>query len=295
MNGEMQIFGMGVSCGLASRDLVKKFLGPTADFLGERLKDHVQRGYENAARVFNIACRNASDTLDQPGVVSPRILKGVLEEAPYTDDALTAEYFGGLLASSRDEHGSDDLLPHINLVKQLPARQLRLHFIVYASVAMFGKRAEMRTGPDFWNGLRLHIPVKDLDRCWPEWKIERGRLIGNALQGLIDQGLIGRSSSVRIAAGDPPTTAKLGLDVAPVRRGCDLFLKALGLLHRDPDEACSPEVTSRIASSADGVTEVPGDARCSYVLVHDPRDRVQDLVRDVNDLKRSMKSVSTFR
>jgi hypothetical protein len=64
--------------------------------------------------------------------VPPKVLKGILEDAPFCDDELGAEYFGGVLASSRSEVGRDDCgAAFLALVERLSTYQIRSHFFFY--------------------------------------------------------------------------------------------------------------------------------------------------------------------
>ncbi|NGX41621.1 MAG: hypothetical protein KR126chlam4_01464 [Candidatus Anoxychlamydiales bacterium] len=81
--------------------LVIKVLGPTADYIGEGIKSLAEKQVKNVKRIF----RRTSEKLDNhgtpTGAVPPRILKQTLEEGGYVDDELTAEYYSGVLASSK--------------------------------------------------------------------------------------------------------------------------------------------------------------------------------------------------
>src|SRR4051812_30456729 len=87
--------------------LVGKVLGPTADYVGEGVRDWTERRAENVQSVFRKAGRKLGDELDEPGGVPPRVLKGVLEEGQFAEDDLTREYLGGVLASSRTSSARD--------------------------------------------------------------------------------------------------------------------------------------------------------------------------------------------
>lgn len=79
--------------------LVGKILGPTADYIGEGVREWTQRRTENVKRVFLRAGDKLGDELEQPGAVPPRVLKAVLDEAQFADDELMADYLGGVLAT----------------------------------------------------------------------------------------------------------------------------------------------------------------------------------------------------
>lgn len=126
---------MDVGTGLAllgSARLVEKLLGPTADYIGEGIQMWAKKRVENVKRIFSIAARKLGNKLETEGGVPPRVLKGILDEGSFCDDALSAEYFGGVLASSRTGTGQDDRgATYINLIASLSTYQIRTHYILY--------------------------------------------------------------------------------------------------------------------------------------------------------------------
>lgn len=120
---------------LASKDLLNKLLGPSADYIGGEAKNFVEKQHHNVNRIFRSALTKLGDKADQPGTVAPRVLKNVLDEARFCEDELAAEYFGGILASSRTKEGRDDRGVAIaQVVKGLSVYQIRTHYIFYRIV-----------------------------------------------------------------------------------------------------------------------------------------------------------------
>src|SRR5688500_3074157 len=99
---------VAVSAYLGLKDLVPKILGPTADYLGGELRTYTEKGASNLRRIVTNAGEKLGDELNKPGQVSPKVLKNVLEEGYFSEDELAAEYFGGVLASSRTTNSRDD-------------------------------------------------------------------------------------------------------------------------------------------------------------------------------------------
>jgi hypothetical protein len=118
----------------SSAPLMLKILGPTSDYLGNGLQGWTARRVENVQRIFDSAARKLGpDRLEKPGSVHPRVLGGVLEHGSYFQDGLGAEYFGGILASSKSERPHDDRGATLaSLVGRLSTYQLRCHYLVYA-------------------------------------------------------------------------------------------------------------------------------------------------------------------
>ena len=60
---------------LASKDILLKILGPTADYVGGKTKGLVEKADINLNAIFSIALRKLGDRADAPGQVNPRVLK----------------------------------------------------------------------------------------------------------------------------------------------------------------------------------------------------------------------------
>src|SRR6185503_17313077 len=99
INPESAATAVGTYFGL--KELVPKILGPTADYIGAGLRGYTERASANVRRIFENAGTKLGEELDKPGQVSPKVLKEILGEGCVAEDELAAEYFGGVLASSR--------------------------------------------------------------------------------------------------------------------------------------------------------------------------------------------------
>src|SRR5213595_3176893 len=86
---------------IGTKDLIVKVLGPTAEYLGGGLKDWTQRRVANLARTFSAAARKLPESPSPDEAVPPRVLRAVMNDASFAEDPVMAEYFGGVLASSR--------------------------------------------------------------------------------------------------------------------------------------------------------------------------------------------------
>ena len=134
---------MDVGTGLAllgSVKLLEKLLGPTAEYIGEGVKTWAEKRTNNVKRIFSIAERKLGDRIETEGSVPPKVLKGILDEGSFCDDAITAEYFGGVLASSRSGISRDDRgASCISLISRLSTYQVRAHYVFYQAIKnLFG-------------------------------------------------------------------------------------------------------------------------------------------------------------
>lgn len=117
---------------IGSAKLVEKLLGPTAEYVGGGLKTWTENRVNNVKRIFSKAADKLGTRLDEPGRVPPRVLKGILDDGSFCDDELTAEYFGGVLASSRSSVPKDDRgLTFLGVVSNLSSYQVRSHYVFY--------------------------------------------------------------------------------------------------------------------------------------------------------------------
>jgi hypothetical protein len=116
---------------LCLKDLMPRILGPTADYVGNGIRSYTEKGAANLLRIFKKTEEILGKNLDEPGQVSPKVLKNILDEGYFSEDELSAEYFGGVLASSRTNNSRDDRgAAFVKLISRLSAYQLRAHHIL---------------------------------------------------------------------------------------------------------------------------------------------------------------------
>lgn len=185
-----------------SAPLALKLLGPTADYLGNELQHWTSRRVANVQRIFSHAeKRLGAEAIEGPGEVSPRVLKEILSEGSYWDDELGAEYFGGILASSRTEDSRDDRGAALAaLVSRLSTYQLRCHYLFYlhARRLLAGQSINLSLDQEREDHGRIYL-------SWDAWLVgmdlddhDFDRWIGileHCVLGLIREGLVERTYS----------------------------------------------------------------------------------------------------
>lgn len=130
-----------------SKDIVKKLLGPTADYLGEGLKEFTEKRIENINSIFSRAKNILGDRIDDGGAVPPKVLKGIIEDGSYANDEITLEYYGGVLASSRSGISRDDRgATFLSLIGRLSTYQLRTHYIMYRIIRELFNNTNIKFG-----------------------------------------------------------------------------------------------------------------------------------------------------
>ncbi len=151
--------GLGAIAAYLGKDGLQKLLGPTADYLGGGLRDFTQKRVETIGRILKNASSKVGSKIDTPGQVPPKVLKAVLDEGSFSNDALAVEYFGGILASSRSESGRDDRGARIaKMLDALSTYQLRTHYLIYGTVRKLYSGHNLRVDMEGRRKMRLLLP-----------------------------------------------------------------------------------------------------------------------------------------
>src|SRR5688572_26096605 len=103
---EAELAKAGVG-GVLTYELIKKVLGPTADVVGKQLANWTGRGLKNIERIVLAAIEKRKNLLPPNEQVPLKVAKALILVGPFCDDTLGAEYFGGILASSRSSIDRD--------------------------------------------------------------------------------------------------------------------------------------------------------------------------------------------
>lgn len=251
--------GLAITAYLA-KDGIAKLLGPTADYLGERLGDLTRRRVESIGRIFSNASGKLGDQLDAPGQVSPRVLRTVMNEGSYCEDSVAVEYLGGVLASSRTEHGRDDRgVRMARLVDNLSTYQLRTHYLLYSSIAKLfsGSQCSFATN-DERRMMRIFLPMQgyanSMGFSQEEW--DNPQILSHIWHGLSSDGLIdgswqfGNQESFKTVFTEAPSA---GLLCSPSSLGAELFLWAFGHGHAPLEYLFSTALDSCIDGLSKGV------------------------------------------
>lgn len=293
--------GLTVAASLfASKEMLLKLLGPTADYLGECGRDWVQKGHENLGNVLRVTVEKLGSKIDKPGQVNLRVFKSVFDEGRFVEDAFSAEYFGGITAAARTVDGKDDsALPWMALVKSLSSLQIRLHFTIYSLFAGLPTDRKESNDP---------APISDLElRTSPDEMLDALELTGSdrvakfvwAAQGLIDSGLISADSTWRIEGVQRASRARRATENIVIRateRGGVLFLRALGLNGLHPEIIPTMNVDYSLTDQIKALRKLPQGAKCVYRPLKDPlinlsqevEHKLTSLESDIEDVKSSV-------
>ena len=186
--------GLGAVAAYVAKDGIGKLLGPTADYLGDGLRDLTRRRVESIGRIFSNASTKLGSQLDEPGQVPPRVLKTVLNEGSYCEDPVALEYFGGVLASSRTERGRDDRGARVaKVVDNLSTYQLRTHYLIYSSIANLFATSGRRFGMDQDRAqMQVFLPFEGYANAmgFSQEELNNPQILSHVWHGLMSDGLI---------------------------------------------------------------------------------------------------------
>jgi hypothetical protein len=240
--------GLGAIAAYLGKDGLQKLLGPTADYLGQGLKDFTQKRAQNIGRIFQSAQAKLGDCIESPGEVPPKVLKAVLDEGSFSNDALAVEYFGGILASSRTEHGRDDRGARIaKILDSLSTYQLRTHYLVYSTIREIFRDRGLMLDMDGRPKMQIFVPFSGyfeaMDFSQAELK-QAVQVLDHVFFGLASDSLIDnywlygpQEHMTKLF----PAAQDGGILCGPSVLGAELFLWAFGQADKPLEFVFSPD------------------------------------------------------
>jgi len=179
---------------LGSAQLIEKLLGPTAEYLGEGIRDLAQKRIINIKRIFEKATGKLGNDLDKNGLVPPRVLWEVLGEGSFCEDEIEAEYFAGVLASSRTlEERENRGASYVKMVTRLSNYEIRTHYIFYTAIRKLYKGKYNTFTPELRYRMRTLIPTGAFLQVMDFGKYQTARdtgVISQSIWGLARENLI---------------------------------------------------------------------------------------------------------
>lgn len=239
---------------LGGKEVIVKILGPTAEYIGDGLKDFAQKRVDNIQNIFKNAHKKIGDKIDDNARVSPKILKGILNEGSFADDFLSVEYFGGVLASSRTGISRDDRGVFFNyLISRMSTYQLRTHYIFYHCLKKTFNGENINWGfDDQRSRMRLFIPISSFVDVMDFTKEERYKLhpiLDHIVNGLLREQLIdpwhiyGELEDIKKYFLD---ASEKGIILQPNKLGFELFYWAYGKGQENPRDFLNEDVVFQL-------------------------------------------------
>ena len=232
---EPTIVGLTALGVFVGKDAISKILGPTYNYLGEELLAFTKKRIEKTGKIFSNAEKKLGDKLDRPGQVPPKVLKTIINEGSYSDDAVAVEYFGGVLASSRSEVERDDRGSRMaKMIDNLSVYQIRSHYLIYSTISVLFSNSG-NSFDTYGNGEKMQLFMSYQDYAnameftqkeWADHQILSHIFHGLSTDGLIqDSSTFGSQEDLETRFVEPPSD---GIICAPNTLGVELFLWAFG-------------------------------------------------------------------
>jgi hypothetical protein len=219
--------------GVVGQDFLKKLLGPAADYLGEQGKELTRKAVENLGRILTIARRKLGNRAEQPGSIPPRTVQKLLTDGSFIDDDVCAEYFGGVVASSRSQTGRDDRGTFfLDMIGRLSTYQIRAHYVFYSCLRQLYRAPDCDLDNiQHCDAARVYIAEGAFKRAMDYQPSEDAeRLTSHVLWGLAKEQLIGHfiSGSAELLRRMKSSVPGDGIVMTPTPVGAELFLWAHG-------------------------------------------------------------------
>ncbi|CAO3858370.1 hypothetical protein [Achromobacter mucicolens] len=245
--------GIGAIAAYLGKDGLEKLLGPTAEYLGLGLRDLAQKRIQNIGRILKNAQDKLGTKVEVPGEVPPRVLKAVLDEGSFCDDELAAEYFGGVLASSRTDHGRDDRGARIaKMLDGLSTYQIRTHYLIYSTVKGLFRDSGLSVNMEGRPKMQIFLPINGYAQAMefsePEAQ-QFSQIVTHVFFGLHAENLIegawqmGSKESLKKIF---PKVDEDGIVCQPSALGTELFLWAFGKAEYPLDFVFSESFVPRV-------------------------------------------------
>ena len=214
---------------LGSKDLLVKLLGPTADYIGGETRGLVEKCNVNLSHIIQKAIIILGDDINRPGMISPRVLRNLIDVGSFCDNEFTAQYIAGVLSASRTENITDDRGAYLlSLLGRLSNYQIKSHYIFYHSFkdlfsnSIYQWRTTTPVGISI--GKESYYESMELDKvnC-----VESDAILDHCLFGLLHEGLIRGCMPLinRDFNGEP----KASFGFHPSIRGIELYAWAHGI------------------------------------------------------------------
>lgn len=180
---------------IGSKDLIIKMLGPTAEYIGDGIKNFAEKRVDNVISIFKNASEKLGDKVYNKGSIPPKILKGIINEGSYADEFLCVDYFGGVLASSRTPLAHDDRGTFFNsLIARLSTYQLRTHYVFYHALKRVFNGESINWGlNEERQKLQLYFPISTFVKAMDFSDDESNNLevyINHIINGLLREQII---------------------------------------------------------------------------------------------------------
>lgn len=198
----------------------KKVLGPTLDKVGGDFATLYTKGRD-------LIVQKTFNKIEDPNdgqQANLRVAREVFWNGSFSDEAISAEYFGGILASSRSIDGKNDNdLYFVNIVKMLSSEELYLHYIIYNAFNKYFVDKKIRVNVGLESDVTNRVLYFDTLKLCEITGIDFSK-ISTHLNILYGEKLIGRYSyGPEIEETEVGNKMRAHFSVAPTTMGVTLY------------------------------------------------------------------------
>jgi len=229
---------MDIGTGLAlfgSAELATKILGPTADYIGEGIKNFSEKRINNVKSIFQKAFSKIEKLNDEQVLngASPYLIKTIFDYGSYSEDELIQDYLAGLLVSSRTCSPDDNRSAALGmLVQNLTTYQIRTHYLFYSIINRLYCGKNLNLGNQKIRGdIQTYVSLTLFDNYVFKTSHDKEQapyLYEHIMHGLNRHTLIENSfafgSAEHLSSFGPPVVQKPGVIFQPSILGIELFL-----------------------------------------------------------------------
>jgi hypothetical protein len=146
--------------------VARYLFGASLEEVGEAMRRVTAWQLRNIGRTVEAADRKTAGQ-DEAASPAPRASLAILAEASNAEDAVMADYLGGVLASAR-ESGDDDAVTWTAMIGRMSSSELRLHYRLYAALQREALGMRVNPGIDAGrNDLRFFVhSCTKATACW---------------------------------------------------------------------------------------------------------------------------------
>lgn len=245
--------GLSAIAAYLGKDGLEKLLGPTAEYLGDGLRDLAQKRITNIGRILENGFRKSGEKLQVRGSVPPKLLKHVIDDGSFADSDVEIEYLGGILASSRTDTDRDNRsIRFAKMIDSLSNYQLLSHYLIYRTVKDLFSGSGISANHEGRSRMKIFIPFPSFAHAMKMSSSELSKadaILGHVFFGLYDDGLIedrfqyGPKENIE---REYPEADNEGIICQPSATGVQLFLWAFGKGDSMHDEIFEPGFDPKI-------------------------------------------------
>lgn len=238
-----------INTALDADHLVEKVLGASSSYFEEKTTKWSKGNLTSLSKIFQYAVNKLGAALETESSMPTKVIDQILEHGPLCEEDLQLDYFGGILASSRNDNKSSlgVFLPPV--VGMLSPYQLRTHYLLYQLLKTHFNGKSIDTDKhEVLENLEVYLPYGTFYYAMNftefegvNWK----NIMSHVMYGLNKEDLVtnffnGEKDKLKNRFKD---VTEDGIIFQPTKHGLELIMWAYGYGHKNTDEFFSSDLT----------------------------------------------------